>query len=476
MKKNILKYGFVSLLGLGCLTLESCSDWLDVKPKTEVEAEDLFSTEEGFKGALSGVYTAMNQPSLYGTEMTFGFMDAIAQYWKIGTNHRYTDAVKYEYESVTTRMIVDDLWSDSYNVIANANNILAYIDKSSALFTGDNKDIIKGETLAIRAMMHFDLLRLFTPYDQSGDGIPYVDEITKNVTVSSSPASVLEFIVQDLKEAAKYLKNDPILTGRDVTTEDDNGYLINRNYHMNYYAVMGLLARVELYAGHTTEARNYAMEVVNAHNNDGKFPWVTREDANAKEKKLRDRTFSSEHLFALNIKKLTKYIEPYFTATSRPLLCRLNMFGASEIDFRQNFFEQPQDVYVANVPSKLWQFDGSYVDGEFKSPKKDRMPMIRLSEMYYILAECDKADPAKAIKWLNEVLIHRGYVEEELLKAEVIDNPEKVQEQILKEYEREMICEGQLFFYHKRMGNQILNDKEVKYVLPKPESENEFGK
>ena len=476
MKKNILKYGFVSLLGLGCLALESCSDWLDVKPKTEVEAEDLFSTEEGFKGALSGVYTAMNQPSLYGTEMTFGLVDALAQYWEIGMNHRYTDAVKYEYESVTTRMIVDALWSDSYNVIANANNILAYIDKMNTHFTGDNKDIIKGEALAIRAMMHFDLLRLFAPYDQSGDGIPYADEITKNVTVSSSPAKVLEYVVADLNEAAKYLKNDPILTGREVTTDDDNGYLINRNFHLNYYAVKGLLARVELYAGHQAEARKHAMEVVEAHNTKGKFPWVTREDANAKEKNLRDRTFSTEHLFALNIRKLTKYIEPYFTATSRPLLCRIDLFGDSEIDFRQNFFEQPQDVYISNVPSKLWQLDGSYVDGVAKTPKKNRMPMIRLSEMYYILAECDKSEPAQALAWLNEVLSHRGYMEEELLNAETVDTPEKVQEEILKEYQREMICEGQLFFYHKRMGSPVLNQKEVKYVLPKPENEQEFGK
>lgn len=479
MKKKILLYAWMAVGCLGGLTAVSCSDWLDVKPKTEMEAEELFSSEEGFKGALAGVYTAMTQASLYGREMTFGLVDALAQQWRIEKYHRYADAVKYEYESVTTRMMVDSLWINGYNVIANANSILAYIDKSDAVFTNDNRLIIKGEALAVRALLHFDLLRLYAPYGQSdaaGEGIPYVDRISKKVTVSSSPVQVLEFIVSDLKAAAECLAADPILTGREITTGDDNGYLLNRNFHLNYYAVLGLLARVELYAGHITEARRYAMTVVEAHEHAGKFPWVESGDAVNEKKELRDRTFSSEHLFALHVRRLNRYIEGFFMATDHPLLCRLSpeeLFGGVE-EFRRNFFETMN--YVGHVPSKLWQMEGAVVGGVLQMPKKDRMPLLRLSEMYYILAECDKADPGAAVGWLNAVLRHRGYMEEDLLAADKVDTPEKVQDEILKEYRREMLCEGQLFFYHKRMGDKKLNGIEVKYVLPKPESENEFGK
>ena len=479
MKKKILRYSLILAGCLGSLGIISCQDWLDVKPKTEMEAEDLFSTEDGFKGALAGVYTAMNQTSLYGREMTFGLVDALAQQWKIGTNHAYTDAVKYEYKSVNTRMTVDSLWVKGYRVIANANSILSYIDKVNIPFTGDNKEIIKGEALAIRAYIHFDLLRLFAPYGQSTsveDGIPYVDEISKNVTVSASPKQVLAYIIRDLKAAAQCLASDPVLTGREVTTDDDNGYLINRNFHLNYYAVIGLLARVEMYAGNTTDARTYAMKVIDAHNNEGKFPWGKSDEVVNSKKELRDRTISSEHLFALNNRKLTKYIEGYFMSTNNPLLTRISvadLFGNVE-DYRKNFFETMN--YVGQVPSKLWQMDGVMVDGKLQTPKKDRMPMIRLSEMYYIVAECDKADPQTAIGWLNQVLTNRGYTDEELLQASEVNSPEAVQAEILKEYRREFICEGQLFFYHKRMGDRTLNEVEVKYVLPKPENELEFGK
>lgn len=38
------------LFFVGCaMTLASCDDWLDVKPKTNVEEEELFKNEQGFK-------------------------------------------------------------------------------------------------------------------------------------------------------------------------------------------------------------------------------------------------------------------------------------------------------------------------------------------------------------------------------------------------------------------------------------------
>ncbi len=477
MRKGFFKY---SLWILVCFSMVACNDWLDVKPKTEMEAEDMFSTEDGFKDALAGVYTAMTKSSLYGRELTYGIVDVVAQQWGgIGSNHRYANALKYEYEATNTKPIIDTLWNGLYNAIANANSILAYIDNSKAVFTGDNKQIIKGEALALRAFMHFDLLRLFCADATSAsaeDGIPYVNELTKQVTVSVSPKDVTEQIIKDLKEAATCLANDPVLTGREVSASDDNGYLINRNYHLNYYAVMGLMARVYMYAGNPTEARKSAIAVIEAHENRELFPWSTRGDVLNEKKELRDRTFSTEHLFALNIRKLKDYIEGSFTGTSVPLLTRISpgsLFVAGN-DFRSFFFETTN--YIGDVPSKLWQMDGITVEGQLYTPKRDRMPMIRLSEMYYIVAECDKATPSVAVARLNEVLANRGYEDTELLDASVVNSGDAVQEEILKEYQREFICEGQLFFYHKRMKDEKLNGYTVNYVFPKPENELEFGK
>lgn len=476
MRKGFLRY---SLWVLVCFSMVACNDWLDVKPKTEMEAEEMFSTEQGFKDALAGVYTAITKPSLYGRELTYGIADVVAQQWSnIGSNHRYANALKYEYEATNTKPTIDTLWIGLYNAIANANSVLSYIDNSKVTFTGDNQQIIKGEALALRAYLHFDLLRLFCKDAKSTtaeDGIPYVDELTKQVTISISPKEVIDRVLQDLTNAATCLANDPVLTGREVASNEDNGYLVNRNYHLNYYAVMGLTARVYMYAGNPTEARKAAMTVITAHENRNIFPWGTKDEVLNEKRELRDRTISSEHLFALNIRKLTDYIEGYFTGTSVPLLTRIapaSLFPGAN-DFRKFFFETMN--YVGDVPSKFWQMDGVTVDRVLVMPKRNRMPMIRLTEMYYIVAECDIATPSVAVARLNEVLANRGYADTELLDPAVVNSTAAVQEEILKEYRREFLGEGQLFFYHKRMKDEKIGDYTVNYVFPKPEIELEFG-
>ena len=50
--KHLLIY-MAALVGLTGIT--SCSDWLDVSPRTEIKADDNFESEQGFKDALTGV-------------------------------------------------------------------------------------------------------------------------------------------------------------------------------------------------------------------------------------------------------------------------------------------------------------------------------------------------------------------------------------------------------------------------------------
>ena len=64
-----------------CLSLFAfgCNDWLDVQPKSQVKEEDLFSSESGFRDALTGIYALMGRVETYGGNSTMGFMDMLAQ-------------------------------------------------------------------------------------------------------------------------------------------------------------------------------------------------------------------------------------------------------------------------------------------------------------------------------------------------------------------------------------------------------------
>ena len=48
----------------------SCSNWLDIKPSDRISEENNFSDLVGFKKALNGVYIELNNPDLYGKNLS----------------------------------------------------------------------------------------------------------------------------------------------------------------------------------------------------------------------------------------------------------------------------------------------------------------------------------------------------------------------------------------------------------------------
>ncbi|MFR7810217.1 MAG: RagB/SusD family nutrient uptake outer membrane protein [Butyricimonas faecihominis] len=74
--------------------------------------------------------------------------------------------------------------------------------------------LVEGEALALRAFLHFDLLRGFAPSYKMGandPGIPYVKEATNQVVMRSTVAATLDLILGDLKKAQELLRPvDPI--------------------------------------------------------------------------------------------------------------------------------------------------------------------------------------------------------------------------------------------------------------------------
>ena len=111
MKKNIYRLRVVCAVMLALFCTTSCNDWLEVKPKTEEEADKLFSTLDGFKSALAGVYIGMSQTELYGREMTFGMVGVLGQEWGSGSDlgnqySAYSYLLNYNYEQVVLMLII----------------------------------------------------------------------------------------------------------------------------------------------------------------------------------------------------------------------------------------------------------------------------------------------------------------------------------------------------------------------------------
>lgn len=469
MKINIFNLSAMLAGGVVALAMTSCNDWLSVQPAQQIEDTELLSSQNGFKEALAGVYSSMVSNSTYAKELTYGAIGVLANEW---TNYptTYQAISDYDYEATAPTATIGSIWDTNYNSIANANNILKHIDAREGLFTGDNYAIIKGEALALRAFLHFDLLRCFgVSYAVNPDmpAIPYCTEFSYRVSPQLKVSGVVEKILQDLAEAEKLLAVDPILTGRNVTELDDAGYLINRTVHMNYYAVKALQARVYMWSGEYQKAYDAAKVVYDAT----AFAWTEQpEMADGT-----DRSFVPEQVFALNNINLSTISETCFDEDSNTTsfsLTRDTQYSyydneIADLRLLYNFKNGEKGELVENRYST--KYDSSSSSDVWY---QDKMPLIRISEMLLIMAEVNNRLHGSGLDEINELRAVRN-----LAPLQVA--PSSFEDLLVKEYRKEFLGEGQLFFLLKRLNVTYVPGTDVdavankNYTFPLPLSETE---
>lgn len=455
------------------LSAASCKKWLDVSPKTQIRESILLSDEQGFKDALIGVYTLMGGISVYGTNLTMGVLDGMGQrYNSAATTHIYYYPARYDYTATASKNFISAIWGGLYSGVANVNNILTQIDNKEEVFTPSNYKVIKGEALALRALLHFDLLRLYgvAPVsDGNRKSIPYVTKFGMEVYPLLTVNAVMDSCLKDLADAE-------LLLGTDKTIRLENPadpFLSYTRNHMNYWSVKGLQARIYLYRNDKANALAAAREVIN--NQATYFPFVVPSAASATID--RDRTYATEHLFALNVFKLKSITESYtktstvggvptlaHTTTNINTLYESSSGGSSDLRYVYLFTA----FSTSSATNKYWQDDLNI------ESFKNNLPIIRLSEMYYIAAE-SAATPAEGVDYLNTIRTKRG-----LVALNTAITATALQAEILKEYKKEFYAEGQLFYYFKRLNaarvdGSTVNMTDATYTFPLPENEIEFA-
>ncbi|WP_343690766.1 RagB/SusD family nutrient uptake outer membrane protein [Chitinophaga sp.] len=469
------------------LTFTSCKKWLDLQPESEISDEVLFSTQEGFQEALIGVYTKCSQEALYGKELTVGTPEVLAQNYTLTDNDRYyyLKTSKYVYTDPDFINRKDQIWQGLYNAIANCNLLLSNIDNKQKIFTGSNYALIKGEALALRAYLHFDLLRMFAPVTPTATGIPYVTRYTKDITPMSTVGAALDSAINDLKKAKELLAIDPIIsksyiigypaqTDTTLNTEESNPvlFLQNRRHRLNYYAVCGTLARVYLYKNDKTNALANAMEVINSK----KFPWTNNSDFLAVDDDKKDRILYKELLFGWYIPSMAKtYKNSFFLSGTSGIHIAENAgqyiyetggAGADDLRYKEWLVSSSGNTSnTLNVTKYMHNTDNTATDANLHYMMA---PAIRLSEMYYIAAEC-----SNDATYLNTVRTHRGIGSP--VTGDLIT-------ELLKDCRKEWYAEGQIFYMYKRLNHDIYNQNgssipasDKIFVLPLPNDEILYG-
>ena len=235
---------------VSCASLSSCNDFLNVTPEGQEKLETILATPEGIESALYGVYSQLRTANLYGSDLSFRVIDILAQHFTVygGNNDHIAALESYNYSYSDVEKDFENIWTKMYNNISNVNAVIGCdLLKDAEEFP---YNIYKGEALALRGFMHFDLLRLFCEQitlNPGASGIPYGTEFSLNTPDFSTSAECYQFILNDLLEAERLL-------AREDEFVDSQDFMRDRSIHLNLHAVRATLARVYLTMGNKQES------------------------------------------------------------------------------------------------------------------------------------------------------------------------------------------------------------------------------
>lgn len=512
---------FASLL---ILPLSISCGWLDVAPENTVDEEDLFSTGWGCRNSLNGIYLKLGTADVYGENLSWGFLSAAAQEYLTDNSLQGSysvqlskDAADFVYNSVSTRPVIASIWETSYSIIANINNIIKHIDdipKTEFAYGEEERALIKSEAYALRAMVHFDLLRLFAPApatSPSGTYIPYREEFSPEIGEKLTVGKFLEKVLLDIQKAEAGLRlmdteyhpeamyasmvNDPTPNWCARYRFDSRTYLDDmgqffwyRGWRMNYLALLALKARVCLYAGpaYYANARAAALELYNDYYNGKRWVGFTPSDNITCQSDVRYFKLSDDVLFGAYRRNLaTDYDSGLYGNDNnvRYPLANVESLFASDNTGLYDDYRLRYTIKTTNSSNRAY-YSGKYsVSAEpvVETVENPMIPVIRFSEVCYILAElcASNGNISEGVRYLEQVRTARGA----LRSLSSVTTAEQLLEEIILDARKDFLCEGQTFFMYKRLNIASapsssvpggLRDMQPGYVLPVPTSENPF--
>lgn len=508
MNISKIKVGSKQIAGIvliACASLFSCSDWLDITPEDTVSADELFSTYSGYHTALNGIYQELALGNLYGRELTWGFASALSQYYtnnnEPNVEKRYSRTEKYEYNTNEVEAYTSAIWLTAYNAIANANNLLQHLEQADKNMFPNAIDheveLIRGEALALRAMLHFDLLRLFAPAEGgNAPGIPYNEQFPNQFAERLPVDEVLKKITADLEESCNLLelyegeaafRNRYLMSWNVRYAQNMDGvtpFFLGRGTRLNHVAAQALLANVYLYSGNLNDAQETAQNVLekyvtplaNATALYG-FSYLIASNPvwNSSDAKLYPHKLMHEVFFGLYNAQLTSGYET-LTAASNNSFALKNVTGVyendlSDIRYGKLIYEENPGASGINLIRRTLKYT---VTSNANNIENFMIPMMRIPEVKFIQMECLSAvDLPEAVVELNR---YRKNV-----RGCTVDVTAATRNDFLialsKEIKKEFACEGAHYFFfckrHRLPVNDGVSDINMtnKYTLPFPQNE-----
>ena len=446
MKNSKIK--FYPLLIAVLLSASCTKDFLDKVPPTALPAGTAINSESSMLTALAGTYASLRSANLYGRTLpVIGDLKADNAYVTTSNSGRYITTNNFAFNSSDADAL--GVWQSAYIAIKYANTIINAGTLTGVVNT-TNVAEYQGEAYAIRALMHFELVRCFaTPYtvDNTKPGVPIV--LTYNQDALPARNTVKEVYTQVIADLEKAYSLCTLYRG---------------TAYLSKYAIRALEARVYQNMGDWANAKTTALDVVtnsgwamlsaaaycapsgslgtsgaNATYSPGGY-WAN----SATQTSTKNETFFDVSSDAVNNNQFDQIGFIYLTVGSG----YGDLLGTSELynlytatDVRRGLMPN------AGVGYRSGQAGNTYLCYKYPNPgsatDKDDTKVIRLSDVILILAEAyyNAGDFVNANLYLNKVATQRdpsfgGWA----------DTGTQVLEDILIERRKELAFEGSRFW------------------------------
>lgn len=423
----------IILIGVFLVALTGCGkNFFETPPTTSAEQGTFVTSLTSCEQLLNGSYRTALDAFYWGLNLIY--VDMIADDVKpipggpiFMTQYNWKQTASDDPLSTNN---INGYWNGYYKTIRT----IAFVTENIDRFRNEDPakaDNIKGQALALRAWMHFDLVNRFAqPYKvttgATHPGIPYITISDYSAKISRLPVKeVYDNIIKDLLDAINLMPANA-----------------SAKKYIGGNAAKALLSRVYLYKGDYPEAKNMAVAVTKA---------VPAMKTGYPQNLFTDK--ETEALFQFLPPTSPTYNNfsgsyyrgnlPYFLPTTDIV----TVLQESITDVRKNW------LFTDAGTSKVSKYPKSVVPGIFDPAGSHYQTLLRSSEMYLTAAECfvelGRADSAA---W---------YLDEIRLRADAAALPTTatgaaLTDSILKERRKELAFEGQRFFDLMRRGKDVV--------------------
>lgn len=432
------------ILSLICvLAISSCEGFLDVTPTNQADSSTSITSAADAQVMINGLMRKMTSSNYYGRNFV-QYGDAKGGDLTIYTAGFDDNMYYFAHRAESGSQI--GFWITGYDCLLQANNIIKNIEALKEEGTTGLDDML-GQALTLRALIHFDLVRLYgKPYNMDGGASYGVPVVTAPVDAGAKPQrntvkEVYDQVVADLTKAAPLLSKSK-----------SNGYI-------NYYANQAILGKVYMYMDNFSSALTCFKNIIDSKAYTLYTPanWVGSWK----------NQFGSESIFELAMypnegdlgasslgvrysrrEHAHNSAYGYFMASSY----WQNIMGKNDIRWGIMTYDHMKGEETrSNWDDCCYKYLGDVnLAGDGKSTYTAvNIKVIRLSEIYLLAAECAlKSDKGAAANYLNA--ISKRDPDRPAWTASTIN-----EDAVYNEYRRELLAEGKLFFEQMRQNRKV---------------------